>query len=418
MLDIKQIVSETSKIKEMLKKRQYNNSLCLVDEIISLYESRNKLIKESEALRYERNITAKKIAQKKSILENTLELEKKAKEINNYIKEIENKLIEVEKDFRDKIVEIPNILLDDVPYGINDSENKVIYEWGEKPKFNFKPKPHWELLKNIGIDIERGVKLSGTRFYVYKGFSARLERAIGNFMLDLHTKKHNYTEVFVPYIVKDECMYNTGQYPKFQDEYYKIERDGLSLIPTAEVPLTNIHSNEILSLKELPIKYVALTSCFRREAGAGGKDTKGIIRVHQFQKVELVKIVLPEKSIDEHEKLLNDVVEVLKRLKLHFRVVLLCSGDTGFSSAKTYDVEVWLPGANRYLEISSCSNFLDFQARRGKIRFKRNKNSKPEYLHTLNASGVAIGRTLVAIMENYQTKEGSIKVPEILKDYL
>jgi seryl-tRNA synthetase len=418
MLDIKYIVENSEKVKKMVRDRQYLESVYLVDEAIDFYKRRNSLIKETESLRQKRNFIAKQIGRKKANNEDTSSLELEAKDINRRIKSLEDELIRIEEELKKRLLNIPNILMDDVPYGIDENDNKVVYEWGEKPKFDFEPKPHWELLENVGIDIARGVKLAGTRFYVYKGLAARLERALGNFMLDLHTKEHNYLEVFPPYIVKDECMYNTGQYPKFLDEYYRIERDGLSLIPTAEVPLTNLYADEILSVSELPIKLVALTSCFRREAGASGKDTKGIIRVHQFQKVELVKFVLPEKSEEEHKKLLDDVMEVLRRLNLHFRVVLLCSGDTGFTSAKTYDVEVWLPGAKRYLEISSCSNFLDFQARRGKIRFKRDKKAKPELVHTLNASGLAIGRTLAAIIENYQTKDGNIIIPEVLKSYL
>ncbi|MCL1912189.1 MAG: serine--tRNA ligase, partial [Leptospirales bacterium] len=267
------------------------------------------------------------------------------------------------------------------------------------------------------LDFERGVKLAGARFYVYRGLAARLERAIINFMLDLHTKTHGYTETFGPFIVNDSSMTGTGQYPKFKDEYYRMERDGLSLIPTAEVTLTNLYRDEIIDAGELPIYLTMQSSCFRREAGAAGKDTRGLTRVHQFQKVELVKFTEPEKSAEEHEKLTADAEEVLKRLNLHYRVKLLCSGDTSASSSKTYDLEVWMPGLDRYLEISSCSNFLDYQARRAKIRYKKS-GGKPEFLHTLNGSGLAAGRTLAAIMENYQTASGGIEIPEALKPYL
>ena len=295
----------------------------------------------------------------------------------------------------------------------------MVRTWGEKPSFSFKPKPHFDLGTESGIlDFERGVKIAGTRFYVYRGLAAKLERAIINFMLDLHTTEHGYTEIFGPFIVNDESMIGTGQYPKFMDEYYRIERDGLSLIPTAEVPLTNLYRDEILEGENLPVYVTMQSACFRREAGAAGRDTRGLIRVHQFQKVELVKFVDPETSFDELEKLVANAEEVLRRLKIHYRVVLLCSADTSASSAKTYDIEVWMPGLDRYVEISSCSNFVDYQARRAKIRFRKKKGDKAAYLHTLNGSGLAAGRTLAAVMENYQKADGNIEIPEVLKPYI
>ncbi len=294
----------------------------------------------------------------------------------------------------------------------------MVRTWGEKPKFSFAPKPHYDLGTDLDIlDFERGVKLAGTRFYVYKGLAAQMERAIINLMLDLHTTEHGYTEVFGPFIVNDDSMIGTGQFPKFKDEYYRIERDGLSLIPTAEVPLTNLYRDEILE-EPLPVKITMQSACFRREAGAAGKDTRGLIRVHQFQKVELVKFADPATSFDELETLTRDAEEVLQKLNLHYRVVLLCSADTSASSAKTYDIEVWMPGLDRYVEISSCSCFTDYQARRAKIRYRREAGAKPEFVHTLNGSGLAAGRTLAAVMENYQTEKGEIVIPEALKKYM
>jgi len=321
--------------------------------------------------------------------------------------------------FNDLHLSLPNILDDSVPEGRDEKDNLEIRTWGEKPDFSFEPIPHFELGVNSGIlDFERGVKISGTRFYIYRGLAARLERAIINFMLHLHTTEHGYTEIFGPFIVNDDSMIGTGQYPKFRDEYYRIERDELSLIPTAEVTLTNIYRDEILEMDDLPVYLTMQSACFRREAGAAGRDTKGLVRVHQFQKVELVKFVDPETSFDELEKLVSNAEEVLKRLNLHYRVVLLSSGDTSAASAKTYDIEVWMPGMNRYLEISSCSNFLDYQARRAKVRYRKARGEKPVQVHTLNGSGLAAGRTLAAIMENYQTEDGQIEIPEVLKEYM
>jgi len=338
--------------------------------------------------------------------------------IGDEIKSIEQRLNDLNERFRELHLSVPNILDKSVPTGKDDKDNVVVREWGKKPQFNFEPKPHYDIGTSMGIlDFERGVKLAGARFYVYRGLAATLERAIINFMLDLHTKEHGYTETFGPFIVNDESMTGTGQYPKFKDEYYRIDRDGLSLIPTAEVTLTNLFRDEILEAEKLPIYLTMQSSCFRREAGAAGRDTRGLVRVHQFQKVELVKFVEPETSFDELEKLTANAEEVLKRLNLHYRVVLLCSGDTSASSSKTYDIEVWMPGLNRYMEISSCSNFLDYQARRAMIRYKK-KGEKPQYLHTLNGSGLAAGRTLAAIIENYQREDGTFDIPEVLKKYM
>jgi seryl-tRNA synthetase len=339
--------------------------------------------------------------------------------VSDEIKSIEARLEEIGAAFDEMALSLPNILDDSVPVGRDEHDNVVVRTWGEKPKFDFQPKAHYDIGADLGIlDFERGVKIAGTRFYVYRGLAAQLERSIINLMLDLHTREHGYTEVFGPFIVNDESMIGTGQYPKFKDEYYRIERDGLSLIPTAEVTLTNLYRDEVLEKADLPIYVTMQSSCFRREAGSAGRDTRGLIRVHQFQKVELVKFVEPETSMNELEKLVANAEEVLRRLNLHYRVMLLCSGDTSASSAKTYDIEVWMPGLDRYVEISSCSNFLDYQARRAKIRYRREKGQKPAFVHTLNGSGLAAGRTLAAVMENYQKADGTIEIPEALRRYL
>jgi seryl-tRNA synthetase len=372
----------------------------------------------SDELREKRNKASKEIGLKKAKGEDVSESMLGVTGISDEIKAIDEKLLVLNDSFTALHLSIPNMLDPLVPKGRDDSENLLVREWGEKRKFDFKPKPHYEVGTELGIlDFERGVKLAGARFYVYRGLAARLERAIINFMLDLHTKTHGYTETFGPFIVNDESMTGTGQYPKFKDEYYRMEKDGLSLIPTAEVTLTNLYRDEIIDAAELPICLTMQSSCFRREAGAAGRDTRGLTRVHQFQKVELVKFVEPEKSAEEHEKLTTDAEEVLKQLNLHYRVKLLCSGDTSAASSKTYDLEVWMPGLDRYLEISSCSNFLDYQARRAKIRYRKD-GGKPEFLHTINGSGLAAGRTLAAIMENYQTAGGDIEIPAALKPYL
>jgi seryl-tRNA synthetase len=344
---------------------------------------------------------------------------KEVQAIGDEIKSLDERLTALNGRFTDMHLSVPNILDESVPEGKDDKDNVVIRQWGEKRKFDFTPRPHYEVGADLGIlDFERGVKLAGARFYVYRDLAARLERSIINFMLDLHTKEHGYSETFGPFIVNDESMTGTGQYPKFRDEYYRMDRDGLSLIPTAEVTLTNLYRDEILEGEELPICLTMQSSCFRREAGAAGRDTRGLIRVHQFQKVELVKFVRPETSFDELEKLTADAEEVLKRLNLHYRVLLLCGGDVSASSAKTYDLEVWMPGLDRYVEISSCSNFLDYQARRARIRYRKEKGARPEFLHTLNGSGLAAGRTMAAIIENYQTADGNIEIPEALKPYM
>jgi seryl-tRNA synthetase len=418
MIDPKFIKEDIEGLKKLLEIRGMTGAVDL-NRLKKMDEERRELILRSDESREKRNRLSKEIGAKKSKGEDADGLMKEVQGLADIIKESSERLAAIEEEYAEAHLSIPNFLHESVPVGRDENANKVIRTWGEKPRFTFTPKPHYELGVDMGIlDFERGVKIAGARFYLYRGLAALLERAIINFMLDLHTREHGYTEMFGPFIVNDESMTGTGQYPKFRDEYYRIERDSLSLIPTAEVTLTNIHRDEILEYASLPVKVTMQSACFRREAGAAGKDTRGLVRVHQFQKVELVKFTDPETSFEELEKLTHDAEEVLKRLNLHYRVILLCSGDTSASSSKTYDLEVWMPGMERYLEISSCSNFMDYQARRAKIRFRRDKGQKPEYLHTLNGSGLAAGRTLAAVMENYQTEKGEIVIPDALKRYM
>lgn len=317
------------------------------------------------------------------------------------------------------LLTVPNVPHPTVPVGASEADNRQVRTWGEPPCFAFDPKPHWEIGEGLGIlDFERGAKLTGARFTLYRGAGARLERALVNFMLDLHTERHNYLEMLPPFVVNRESMTGTGQLPKFEDDLFHLEGVDYFLIPTAEVPVTNIHRAEILKAADLPLSYTAYTPCFRKEAGSYGKDVRGLIRQHQFNKVELVKFVHPATSYDELEKLLSNAEEVLRQLGLAYRVVELCTGDMGFSAAKTYDIEVWLPGQETYREISSCSNFEDFQSRRASIRFREDEKSKPEFVHTLNGSGLAVGRTLVAILENYQQEDGSVVIPDVLRPYM
>ncbi len=345
--------------------------------------------------------------------------QKKLNDLRSLLKEKDLSLSDVEGKLKEVLYNIPNVPHESVPVGKGSEDNVEVKKWGKAREYSFTAKPHWEIGESLDIlDFDRGAKITGARFTLYKGLGARLERALINFMLDLHTEKHGYTEVLPPFIVNRESMTGTGQLPKFEEDLFKLDGLDYFLIPTAEVPVTNIHRDEILSVDALPIKYTAYTPCFRKEAGSYGKDTRGLIRQHQFNKVELVKFSTPEKSYEELESLLADAEEVLQKLDLPHRVVVLCSGDMGFSSAKTYDIEVWLPGQNLYREISSCSNFEDFQARRAGIRFRRGEKAKPELVHTLNGSGLAVGRTLVAILENYQQEDGSVVIPEALRPYM
>ena len=418
MIDPKLIRDNLDLIQSVLKRRNMEGVVDL-GELRTINERRRALITTADDLREKRNRVSKEIGARKAKKEDASDLMKDMEGVSGTIKASEAELEEINAKFDEMALSLPNILDASVPDGRGEEDNVVVRTWGEKPKFAFTPRPHFEIgVEHDILDFERGVKLAGTRFYVYKGLAAKLERSIISFMLDLHTREHGYTEVFGPFIVNDDSMIGTGQFPKFKDEYYRIERDGLSLIPTAEVPLTNLYRDEILDGENLPVYVTMQSACFRREAGSAGKDTRGLIRVHQFQKVELVKFVEPETSMEELEKLTANAEEVLRRLNLHYRVVLLCSADTSASSCKTYDIEVWMPGLDRYVEISSCSNFLDYQARRARIRYRKTKGDKAALLHTLNGSGLAAGRALAAVMENYQREDGTIEIPEALKPYM
>ena len=416
MLDLNYLINHPDDLRNSLNKR-FIDSAKIISDIDTVLHHKKGVQSEVEALRSERNRVSKEVGIIKSKGGDITEISHSMKEVGNKIKELEVQLESLEQQLLDINLGLPNILDDSVPIGKSEEENVEIRTFGTKRNFSFVPKAHFEIGESLKIfDFERGVKLAGARAYTYFGQGAKLERALMNFMLSTHTNEHGYTEVWVPMIVNDTCMLTTGQYPKFKDEYYRLEKDELNLIPTAEVPLTNLYRDEILKEEELPISITAHTSCFRREAGSYGRDTKGLVRVHQFQKVELVKFSKPEDSNTEHEKMLSHAEKILQKLDLHYRVVLLCSKDTSNSSSKTYDIEVWMPGLNRYMEISSVSNFKDFQARRGKIRYK-NKEGKNQLVHTINGSGLAIGRTLAAIIENYQKEDGTFDVPDGLREY-
>ena len=382
-------------------------------------EERRKLLKEIEALRHNKNIVSEKIGLMIKNKEDASNSIKKMKEVSEKIKDLEEKIRVVENALDLISFTIPNIPHESVPVGEDETDNMVVRTWGEPQTFSYPPKPHWEIGENLDIiDFERASKISGSRFALLKGIGARLERALIQFMLDLHIKEHGYREVLPPLLVNYDSMFGTGQLPKFEQDLFRTSDGEYYLIPTAEVPVTNIHRDEILDGKTLPIKYVAYTPCFRSEAGSYGKDTRGLIRQHQFDKVELVKFARPESSYDELESLLSDAEEVLKRLNIPYRVVNLCTGDLGFSAAKTYDIEVWVPSQGVYREISSCSNFEDFQARRSKIRFRDGPSGKTDLVHTLNGSGLAIGRTMVAVLENYQEENGEVNIPKVLQPYM
>ena len=416
MLDMKFVRENPELVMEAVKKRNGNLDLT---EFLELDKKRREITVQVETLKSERNTASQEIGKLKKAGQDATEQMAAVRALGDKIAEDDKELKEIEIRLKEILLTIPNIPADDVPVGADDSANPVVRTWGEPGKFEFEPKAHWDIGEGLNIiDFERGVKVSGARYIFYRGLGARLERAVISFFLDLHTEKHGYTEMFPPFIVNGASMQGTGQLPKFADDMFKLENGDMYLIPTAEVPVTNYHRDEILTAAELPIRYTAYSGCFRAEAGAAGRDTRGLIRMHQFNKVELVKFTKPEESWDELEKLTLDAEEVLQLLDLPYRVVRLCTGDLGFSSATTYDLEVWLPAANCYREISSCSNFLDFQARRANIRFRRDAKAKPEFVHTLNGSGVAVGRTVAAILENYQQADGSVIVPEVLRKYM
>jgi seryl-tRNA synthetase len=416
MLEAKYIREHLDEVRERLELRGQSISL---NQFVSLDSERRKAIQEWERLRALQKKVSDEVSKRKREEKDAFELISEMKKVSREIKDLDKIVEEKEKALQDFLLLIPNLPHHTVPKGTDSSENAEVRRWGEIPKFDFEPKPHWDLGEELGIlDFKSGAKIAGARFTLYWDLGAKLERALINFMLDLHTREHGYREVLPPFMVNRVTMTGTGQLPKFEEELFKVEGTDYFLIPTAEVPVTNIHQDEVLEEDVLPLYYTAYTPCFRKEAGSYGKDTRGLIRQHQFNKVELVKFVKPEHSYDELEKLLSNAEEVLKRLKLPYRVVNLCTGDLGFSASKTYDIEVWLPGQETFKEISSCSNFEDFQARRAKIRYRIAGKSKTEYVHTLNGSGLAVGRTLVAILENYQQADGSVVIPEVLRPYL
>ena len=412
MLSLQFIRENPDLVRKALEKRQFSEPL---DDILVLDERRRSLLPEVEALRAKRNQVSKKLGK---MDEKPPQLIEEMREIGNRIKALDGQLRATEEQLNDLLLRIPNIPHPTVPLGRDESENRVVRSWGDVRKFDFKPRPHWELGEKLGIiDFVRGAKLSGTRFYVLCGHGAHLQRALISFMLDLHITEHGYTEIYPPFMVKRECMVGSGNLPKFADNLYHDEEDDFWFVPTAEVPLTNLHRDEILPPGTLPIYYVAYTACFRREKMSAGKDTRGIKRGHQFDKVELYKFVEPETSDEELEKMVNNAEEVSHRLGIPYRVLELCSGDLGFASTKSYDIEMWAPGCGEWLEVSSCSNCGDFQARRANTRFRLEPGAGPRFVHTLNGSGLALPRVVIALLENYQQSDGSIILPEVLRPY-
>ncbi len=416
MLDIRRIRENPEEIAKSVSRR--GKAFCF-DHLLAMDSDRRSFIAETEALKAKKNAVSKQIPLLKKKGEDTTALFEEMKQESDRIKELDEKVAELDAAIRSEMLTIPNIPNASVPDGLTDAENVEVRRFMEPTKFDFEPKAHWDLGTDLGIlNFEAAASVTGARFTFYKGLGSRLERSVYNFMLDTHTAEGKYEEIFPPYIVHERSMYGTGQFPKFIDQAFKLEGTEYYLIPTAEVPVTNMYRETIIDGSKLPIYHCAYSACFRSEAGSAGRDTRGLIRQHQFNKVELVKFVRPETSYDELEKLTNDAEKILQLLKLPYRVVTLSAGDLGFSSAKTYDIEVWMPSYGRYVEISSCSNFEDFQARRANIRFKDGAKGKAEFVHTLNGSGLAVGRTVAAILENYQQPDGSVKIPEALRDYM
>jgi len=416
MLELRFTRENLELVKEKTKLRGMGDSR--IEDFAAVDVQRRELLAELESLRNKRKTVSGEIAERKKQNRDAEAMILEMRQAGERVKDLEKQVAAIEESLQDIVMGIPNLCHDSVPVGKDESENVELRKWGAIPEFAFDPKPHWEIGENLGIlDFERAAKLSGARFALLKGLGSKLERALINFMLDLHTQKHGYVEVLPPFMVNSASMTATGQLPKFEADLFKISGWDFYLIPTAEVPVTNIHRDETLAEKDLPVKYCSYTPCFRSEAGSYGKDTRGLIRQHQFDKVELVKFTRPEDSFDDLESLLADAEEVLQLLKLPYRVVTLCSGDLGFSATKTYDIEVWMPAQNKYREISSCSNFGDFQARRGGIRYRPRDSKKSALVHTLNGSGLAVGRTMAAILENFQRADGSILLPEILEPY-
>ena len=416
MLDLKFVRSNPDKVQEALKKR---GAVVGLDNFLELEEQRRQKLVQVEQLKNRRNTVSEEVGKLKKQGQNAEDIVLEMRQVSQKIKEMDEELKQFEENLVGTLLTIPNIPHESVPVGISEEDNVEVRKWGEPRKFDFEPLAHWDIGENLGIvDFERAAKVTGARFVFNKGLGARLERALINFMLDLHTDKHGYTEIFPPFMVNRDSMTGTGQLPKFEEEAFRIDSVDYFLIPTAEVPVTNLYRGEILEGELIPIYHVAYSACFRAEAGAHGRDTRGLIRQHQFNKVELVKFCRPEDSYEELEKLTANAEKVLQLLELPYRTVCLSTGDLGFSSAKTYDIEVWLPSYMTYREISSCSNFEDFQARRANIRFRRDAKAKPEFIHTLNGSGLAVGRTVAAIMENYQQEDGTVLIPKVLQPYM
>lgn len=416
MLDIKFVRDNPELVLENLRKRHNPMNL---DRFMELEKQRREVIAQTEALKSEKNAVSKQISQMKKNKENADEVIAKMRSVGDQISQLDEKLRGIQEELHDILLRIPNMCHESVPEGKDDSDNPEVRRWGTPRKFDFTPKPHWDLGAELDIlDPERAAKVTGARFTFYKGLGARLERALINFMMDLHADKQGYTEMLAPYIVNKDSMIGTGQLPKFAEDMFKIEGADYYLVPTGEVPATNFHRDEILDGDKLPEYYSVYTACFREEAGSAGRDTRGLIRQHQFNKVEMIKFVKPETSYEELEKMTHDGEEVLQLLEIPYHVVKLCTGDIGFTAAMTYDIEVWLPSCNMYREISSCSNVCDYQARRANIKFRRKPGAKPEYVHTLNGSGLAVGRTVAAVLENYQQEDGSVVIPKVLRPYM
>lgn len=419
MLELRKVREETDAVRAALERRGNGELLQMLDRVLEYDEERRELIAAVDGLRARRNEVSPRVAELKRAGQHdeAAALIEEMRAVGESIGKKEDRLAIVEEEIRGLLLLIPNLPEPDIPVGGVD-QNREIRVWGEERSFDFEPRPHWEIGEALGIiDLPRGAKVAGSGFPLYVGLGARLERALINFMVDLHSREHGYKEVWPPYLVNEQTATGTGQLPKFGEDMYQVPLDGLYLIPTAEVPVTNLHANEILKESELPVSYVAYSPCFRREAGSHGKDTRGLTRVHQFDKVELVRFETPEKSAAALEELIGHAERVLQLLGLRYRVLLLATGDLGFASAKTYDLEVWAPGAQRWLEVSSCSVFTDFQARRAGIRYRPEGGGKPQYLHTLNGSGLALARTVIALLENYQEADGSVRIPDALVPY-
>ncbi|GEL08507.1 serine--tRNA ligase [Salisediminibacterium halotolerans] len=417
MLDAKKLRNDLDEVKEQLKKR--NEDISALDDFTELDHKRRNIIQEVEELKSKRNTVSKQISEMKKAKEDASEAIAEMQEVSQKVKELDEELRQTAENLTHLLLTIPNIPHPSVPQGEDEDDNEEIRQWGGTPSFPFELKAHWDIASELNIlDFERASKVTGSRFVFYKGLGARLERALINYMMDLHEDRHGYIEVLPPYMVNRDSMTGTGQLPKFAEDAFQIQEEDYFLIPTAEVPVTNMHREEILTDEQLPLAYAAFSACFRSEAGSAGRDTRGLIRQHQFNKVELVRFVRPEDSYTELETLTGHAEKILQDLQLPYRVMNMCTGDLGFTAAKKYDIEVWLPSYNDYKEISSCSNFEAFQARRANIRFRREAKGKAEFVHTLNGSGLAVGRTVAAILENYQQEDGSVAVPEVLRPYM